>query len=156
MAGEAPQARRRDARTPAASCSLQPVRCLDATAHAAQPGERWTLWVKQKGAGAQYAEVEDVDPQLTVSKFKARWAAQEELKVRSSLIMLRLAKCGTGKPTTAEEAAAVELDDPSLTLAAAGVTGTSWMLAKVAGACNLRVAQLPAHVQRVSVSVSAA
>jgi hypothetical protein len=140
MACEAPQVRRRDARTPAASCSLQPVRCADAAAHAAQPGERWTLWVKQESAGTQYAEVEDVDPQLTVSKFKARWAAQEELKVRSSHITLLLVKCGPGKPTAAEEAAAVELDDPSLTLAAAGGTRTAWLLAKVAGARSERCA----------------
>jgi hypothetical protein len=140
MAGEAPQARRRDARTPAASCSLQPVRCLDATAHAAQPGERWTLWVKQEGAGAQYAEVEDVDPQLTVSKFKARWAAQEELKVRSSLITLRLVKCGPGVPTASEEAAALPLE-PRRTLREAGIADGSSLLAVItAGARSERCA----------------
>jgi len=140
MAGEAPQARRRDARTPAASCSLQPVRCLDATAHAAQPGERWTLWVKQEGAGAQYAEVEDVDPQLTVSKFKARWAAQEELKVRSSLITLRLVKCGPGVPTASEEAAALLLE-PRRTLREAGIADGSSLLAVItAGARSERCA----------------
>ena len=110
--------------------------------------------MRPEGAGTQYAEFEDVDPQLTVSKFKARWAAQEELNVRPSRVTLRLVACGARKPSAAEEAAAAELDDPSLTLAAAGVTGTAWMLAKVAGACNLRVALLPAHV--LSVSVSAA
>ena len=115
---------------------LQPTRCADAAAHAAQTGKRWTLWVRPEGVGTQYSAVKEVDLQETVSKFKARWAAQEELKVRAARITLSVVKCGSGKPSAAEEAASVELDDPSLTLAAAGVTGTAWMLAKVAGACN--------------------
>ena len=118
------------------AAALQPVRCADAAAHAAQTGERWTLWVRQERADTQYAEVEDVEPQLAVSKFKARWAKDVALDVHASLVSLRLVKCGPGVPTASEEAAAVKLDDPSLTLAAAGVTGTAWMLAKVAGACN--------------------
>jgi hypothetical protein len=125
-----------------ACCKLQPFSpCAELTAHAAQTGERWTLWVRPEGAGTQYAEVEDVDPQLTVSKFKARWAAQEELKVRSSHITLRLVKCGPGVPTAiedataGEEAAAVEPLEPRLTLRVAGVADGSSLLAKVAGAC---------------------
>ena len=135
MAGEAPQARRRDARTPAASCSLQPVRCLDATAHAAQPGERWTLWVKQEGAGAQYAEVEDVDPQLTVSKLKARWASDVALDVHPSFVSLLLVRCAGEEPTAEEEAAAAVLS-PRRTLREAGVADGGSLLATVAGACT--------------------
>jgi hypothetical protein len=56
------------------------------------------------------------------------------VRTRATHITLRLVKCGPGVPTASEEAAAVKLDDPSLTLAAAGVNGTAWMLAKVAGA----------------------
>jgi hypothetical protein len=96
--------------------------------------------VKQEGAGAQYAEVEDVDPQLTVSKFKARWAAQEELKVRSSLITLRLVKCGPGVPTASEEAAALPLE-PRRTLREAGIADGSSLLAVItAGARSERCA----------------
>ena len=105
-------------------------------------------------AGAQYADVKAVDLQQTVSDFKRCWMPQAKLDVDPSRVTLRLVACGARKPSAAEEAAAAELDDPSLTLTAAGVTGTAWMLAKVAGACNLRVALLPAHV--LSVSVSAA
>ena len=145
MAGEAPQARRRDARTPAASCSHQPVRCLDATAHAAQPGERWTLWVKQEGADAQYAEVEDVDPQLTVSKLKARWVSDVALDVHPSFVSLRLVRCAGKEPTAEEEAAAAVLS-PRRTLREAGVADGSSLLAhcdaalgsSAEGACCVR------------------
>ena len=37
--------------------------------------------------------------------------------------------CGPRKPSAAEEAAAVVLDDPSLNLAEGRVTGTAWLLA---------------------------
>ena len=50
-----------------------------------------------------------------------------------SLVTLRLVRCGPGKPAAEEEAAAVVLDDPSLSLGASGVTGTAWLLAFVAG-----------------------
>jgi hypothetical protein len=96
-----------------------------------------TLWLKSLGvAGARYVAVKDVDLLQTVDDFIARWVVEEGLAVRPSLVTLRLVACGARKPSAAEEAAAAELDDPSLTLAAAGVTGTAWMLAKVAGACN--------------------
>ncbi len=75
------------------------------------------------------------DSEQDVYDFKARWAKDVALDVHASLITLRLVKCGPVVPTVIEEAAAVELDHPSLTLAAAGVTGTAWMLATVAGAC---------------------
>ena len=86
-------------------------------------------------AGAQYAEVEDVEPQLAVSKFKARWAKDVALDVHASLVSLRLVKCGPGVPTASEEAAALPLE-PRLTLREAGVADGSSLLAKVAGACN--------------------
>ena len=121
-----------------------------ASAHAAV-----TLWVKPMDVpGAQYADVKAVDLQQTVSDFKRCWMPQAKLDVDPSRVTLRLVACGAHKPSAAEEAAAAELDDPSLTLAAAGVTGTAWMLAKVAGACSLRVALLPAHVLGVSISAA--
>jgi hypothetical protein len=89
-----------------------------------------TLWLKPTDiAGARYVEVEDVDLQQTVSKFIARWMAQAKLDVDPSLVTLRLVACGSRKPTAAEEAAAVVLDDPRLTLAEAGVTAGCSLLA---------------------------
>ena len=83
--------------------------------------------------GAQYVSVKGVDLQLTVEDFKECWAAQEKVAAALSLVTLRLAKCGERKPSVEEEQQAVELDDPSLSLAEAGVTGTAWLLACVAG-----------------------
>ena len=87
--------------------------------------------------GASYGEVESVDLQQTVSKFKARWVAQAKLDVDPSLVTLRRVKCGAGKPTPKQEAKAKVLDDPSLTLAEAKVTGTAWLSAFVAGASTI-------------------
>jgi hypothetical protein len=96
----------------------------------AAAGAPVTVWVKRTDVpGAQYAEVEGVDLQQTVSKFKARWVAQAKLDVDPSLVTLRLVKCGPRKPSAAEEAAAVVLDDPSLNIAEARVTSTAWLLA---------------------------
>ena len=123
---------------PLPTLTAQRVRCAharvarlpQATADAAV-----TLWLKSFGvAGAQYATVEGVDLQLSVHDLKARWLSEEKLDVRPSRVTLRLVACGPRKPSAAEEAAAAELDDPSLTLAEAGVTGTAWLLAVVAGA----------------------
>ena len=87
--------------------------------------------------GTSYGEVESVDLQQTVSKFKARWVAQAKLDVDPSLVTLRRVKCGAGKPTPKQEAKAKVLDDPSLTLAEAKVTGTAWLSAFVAGASTI-------------------
>ena len=78
--------------------------------------------------GAQYGDFAEVDLQMSVSAFKARWVAEEKLDVRPSFVTLRLARSDSRKPTAEEEAAAEVLDDPSLTLAAVGVTGTAWLL----------------------------
>jgi len=117
---------------PRARCAHARVACLpQASADAAA-----TLWLKSFGvADAQYAAVKGVDLQVSVDDLKARWVSQEKLDVRPSRVTLRLVSCGPRKPSAAEEAAAAELDDPSLTLAEAGVTGTAWLLAFVAGAC---------------------
>ena len=87
-------------------------------------------------AGARYVEVEDVDLLQTVDDLKARWMAQAKLDVYRGLVTLRRVRCAGEEPSAAEEAAAAELEDPSLTLAEAGVTGTAWLLAVVAGACG--------------------
>ena len=108
---------------------------------APQAGAPNTVWVKRKDvADAQYVEVENVDLEQTVSKFKTRWLAQEQLDVRPSLVTLRLVKRGAGKPTAKQEAKAKVLDDPSLSLAEVKVTGTAWLLAFVAGTLHPRCA----------------
>ena len=110
---------------------------------APQAGAPITVWVKRMDVtGAQYVEVEKVDLEQTVSKFKARWVAQEQLGVRPSLVTLKLVKRGAGKPTPTQEAKAKTLGDPSLSLAQAKVTGTTWLLAFVAGALDARVCML--------------
>jgi hypothetical protein len=83
-------------------------------------------------AGAQYVDVEKVDMEQTVSKFKSRWVAQAKLDVDPSLVSLRLVKCGLRKPSAEEEKQAVELDDPSLNLADSNITETAWLLAFIA------------------------
>ena len=102
--------------------------------------------MKQEGAGAQYAEVEDVDPELTVSKLKARWASDVALDVHPSFVLLRLVRCAGMEPTAEEEAAAAVLS-PRRTLREAGVADGSSLLAlcdaahgsgKAEGACCVR------------------
>jgi len=92
-----------------------------------------TLWVKRTDAvGARYAEVENVDPRATVSKLIARWVAELHLDCHPSLVSLRLVKCGARKPSSEEEKQAVELDDPRLSLAEAGITDGCSLLAFIA------------------------
>ena len=95
-----------------------------------------TLWVKRTGDGTQYDDIAAV-PSETVAQFKRRWVAQEKLDVTPSLVSLRLVKRGpAGLPSAQEEAVALDsparlLADPSATLAQAGVTDGSWLLAVV-------------------------
>jgi hypothetical protein len=84
-----------------------------------------------------------------VDDFTARWMAQAKLDVDPSLVTLRLVKCGVGKPSSAQEAAAEELDDPSLSLAGAGVTATAWLLAHLVGVGTPAV-ELPARTLEVA------
>ena len=86
--------------------------------------------------GARYVAVKGVILQETVDDFTARWVAQAKLDVDPALVTLRLVACGARKPSEAEDAAAALLDDPSLSLAEAGVTGTAWLLAYIAGAAS--------------------
>ena len=102
---------------------------------APQAGAPITVWVKRMDvAGAQYVAVKGVDLQQTVDDFKARWVTEEKLDVRPSLVTLRLLKCGACKPEVDDEAKAEVLDDPRLTLAAAGLTDGCSLLAFFAGA----------------------
>ena len=118
----------------ACSCACSRERLA---AQASQAGASITVWVKRMDvAGAQYVEVENVDMEQMVSKFKARWMAQEKLGVPPSLVTLRLVKCGARKPTAKQEAKAKLLDDPRLTLSEAGITDGCSLLAFVAGACG--------------------
>ena len=89
-------------------------------------------------AGARYVDVENVDLEHTVSKFIARWTAQAKLDVDPSLVTLRLVKCGARKPSAEEEKQAVELDDPRLSLAEAGIMDGCSLLAFVAGVDTAR------------------
>jgi len=98
----------------------------------AAAGAPVTVWVKRMDVpGAQYVSVKGVDLQQTVDDFKARWVAQAKLDLDPSLVTLRLVACGPRKPSAAEEEAAAVLDDPSLSLADVGITGTAWLLAYV-------------------------
>ena len=92
-----------------------------------------TVWVKRMDvAGAQYVDVESVDLEQTVSKFKSRWVTQAKLDVDPSLVTLHLVKCGARKPSAEEEKQAVELDDPRLSLDEAGITDGCSLLAFIA------------------------
>ena len=83
--------------------------------------------------GARYDLIKNVDPEQLVAELIARWVAEEKLDVRPSLVTLRLVKCGARKPEIVDEAKAEVLDDPRLTLAAAGLTDGCSLLAFVAG-----------------------
>jgi hypothetical protein len=118
-------------------CAQKPLDCVSLDAarrrQAASTASK-VVWVKRMDVlGAQYVAVKGVDAQQLVDDFKARHVAEEKLDVRPSLVTLRLVRCGSRKPTAEEEAAAVVLDDPRLTLAAAGVTDGCSLLAFVAG-----------------------
>jgi hypothetical protein len=99
----------------------------------AQPGERWTLWVKRTDvAGAQYVAVKGVDLLQTVDDFKARWVSEEKLDVRPSLVSLRLVPCAPGDDPSEEQELAATALSPRRTLRAAGVTDGSSLLADFA------------------------
>jgi hypothetical protein len=101
---------------------------------------RATVWVKRfttskKGPQFAYTAVKGVDLAATVDDFKAFWVAQTKQRdVDPALLTLRRVACCAHKPSSAQEAAAEELDDPSLSLAEAQVTHNVWLLACVAGA----------------------
>ena len=79
--------------------------------------------------GARYADVENVDPRTTLSKFIARWVAERKLGCDESLVSLRLVPCnGEEEPTQEQDAAATVLP-PRKTLAQAGVADGAWLLA---------------------------
>ena len=115
------------------AAALQPVRCADAAAHAAQTGECWTLWVKGPHGG--YGKIKGVDTEQDVYDFTARWVSDKKLDVDPTLVSLRLVRCAGEEPTAEEETAATVLN-PRRTLREAGVADGSSLLAKVAGACN--------------------
>jgi hypothetical protein len=105
-----------------------------------QAGAPITVWAKRMDvAGVRYVAVKDVDGQQTVDDFIARWILQAKLDVDPSLVTLRLVKRGAGKPTAKQEAKAKVLDDPRLTLAAAGLTDGCSLLAFVVGSGNERL-----------------
>ena len=97
-----------------------------------------TLWVKRTGDGTQYDDIAAV-PSETVAQFKRRWLAQARLDLDPGLVSLHLVHRGPARLTkdpaerkSAEEDATVL--DPSDTLAQAGVTDGSWLVAEFADA----------------------
>jgi hypothetical protein len=129
-------------------CAQKPLDCVSLDAarrRQAASNASKVVWVKRMDVlGAQYVAVKGVDAQQLVDDFKARYVAQAKLDVDPSLVTLRIVLCGSRKPTAEEEAAAVVLDDPRLTLAAVGVTDGCSLLAYFAtssdkGACFICV-----------------
>ena len=82
---------------------------------------------------SQFSAMKDVDRLQSVDDFKVRWLTQEKRDVPPSLASLYLVPCGSRKPTAEEEKGAVLLDDPRVSLAAAGVTDGCSLLAYVPG-----------------------
>ncbi len=104
-----------------------------------------TVWVKRMDvAGARYVGVKGVNVLETVDDFITRWLAQAKLDVDPSLVTLWLVKCGARKPEIEDEANVEVLDDPRLSLAAAGLTDGCSLLAYFAGElfCVLRCARV--------------
>jgi len=92
-----------------------------------------TLWVKRTDVlNARYTASLQVGAASTVDEFIARWVAELHLDCHPSLVSLRLVKCGARKPSSEEEKQAVELDDPRLSLAEAGITDGCSLLAFIA------------------------
>ncbi len=107
------------------SDALTPLRAT------AQPGERWTLWVKNTAAGG-YGKLKGVDPGEDVHDFKVRWLSHKKLEDDPTLVTLRLVTCAPGAdPTEAQERAATALS-PRLTLREAGVADGGSLLADFA------------------------
>jgi hypothetical protein len=99
-----------------------------------------TLWVKRTDfRDAPYFITRHVARDCLVADFIARWVASEKLDVTPSLVSLRLVKRGPDRLTKdqasrlAAEEAATTLD-PADTLAEAGVSDGSWLLAVFAQA----------------------
>ena len=77
---------------------------------------------------AAYTGVRDVEPWMCVDDFKVRWLAEKQLTgVDPALCSLWLVSCDKGKPSPGADKLARELDDPSETLAAAGVRNGCWL-----------------------------
>ena len=88
------------------------------------------MWKRTDVPDALYSTLTGVDVRKTsVGDLRTRVAAR--LDVDPSLVTPRLVRCCTRKPTANEEKTAVVLDNPLLTLAAAGITGTAWLLVDV-------------------------
>lgn len=111
----------------AAVCSAP----AELTPRVAQPGQRWTLWVKRKG-GAGLCKLKDVDPDCDVYDLAARWASELQLGVHPERVTLRLVPCASAdEPSEAQEQAASGLY-ARRTLRGADVEDGSLLLAEVA------------------------
>jgi hypothetical protein len=113
-----------------------------------EPGAFCTVWLRRKDApGAPFLAFKDVEVQSEmVDSFRTCVAAK--LGLDPSLLNLYLVPCGSRKPTAEEEKAAVLLDDPRLSLVAAGVTDGCSLLAYVAKPDS--VAAVPTRVHAVT------
>ena len=91
-----------------------------------------TLWVKRTDVpNARYTASLQVGAASTVDEFIARWVAERRLDMDPGLVSLRLLSyTGEEEPTPEQEASATVLQ-PRKTMAQAGVTDGSWLLAVV-------------------------
>ena len=94
-----------------------------------------TLWVKRTDVpNARYTASLQVGAASTVDEFIARWVAERRLDKDPGLVSLRLLSyTGEEEPTPEQEASATVLQ-PRKTLAQAGVTDGSWLVAEFADA----------------------
>jgi hypothetical protein len=118
----------------------EPVRCPDAAAQPAQPGARWTLWVKSPDTDG-CTKLKGVDPGEDVHDVIERWLRVEQLDVLPSRVLLKLVRF-VGKQPTAEEMAAAEELGAWQKLLDTDVKDGSLLLVNAectrAGACNGR------------------
>ena len=130
----------------AASGALEPPAAAPASTILLPHGRQTaTLWVKFPEE--RYTAVKDVDLDLTVDE--ATTLLLRGRKERLSCTSLLLVACCEHKPGAVEEATASErrLEDPSVSLADAGVSGTAWLLAEVATPSASETAELAAKLE---------
>jgi hypothetical protein len=83
--------------------------------------------------GARYDLEKNVDGQLLVAEFIARWVAAKKLDCDPSLVSLRLVPTTSEEEPTPEQEAAATVLQPRKTLTQAGVADGAWLVAVFAG-----------------------
>ena len=91
------------------------------------------LWVKRDGVDC--AQYDEIVARLgeTVSQFKRRWLADKRLELDPGLVTLLLVRGAPPRhlPSETQEAQALLLANPALTLREAGVADGCWLLARL-------------------------